>query len=189
MKPNKNQVTLIGMLILLAYTLGLTEPQEESSDSTKIAIIRSANVLYLYMNDSIAKTYKIAVGKKATPTPVGNFRIANKVVNPGWYPQGKDPVPPSVSANPVGTRWLGLSEKGYGIHGTNKPSSIGKMASKGCIRMNNIDVEDLFELVKIGTPVEIMEKEESVEIAKTNSEIKIVTENYPMQVSTRMLTK
>ncbi|MDI6784506.1 MAG: L,D-transpeptidase, partial [bacterium] len=62
MKPNKNRLTLIGMLILLAYTLGLTESEEESSDTAKIVIIRSANMLYLYRNDSIAKTYKIAVG-------------------------------------------------------------------------------------------------------------------------------
>lgn len=145
------------MFILLVYTLGLAEPDEENADTTKIIIIRSANTLCLYVNDSMVKTYKIAVGKKATPTPVGNFRIVNKIVNPGWYPQGKDPIPAGVASNPVGTRWLGLSEKGYGIHGTNKPSSIGKMASKGCIRMKNKDVEELFALVTIGTPVEIIE--------------------------------
>lgn len=157
MKPIKTQLTLIGMMILLGYTLGLTEPEEERSDSTKIVIIRSANMLYLYNCGTVIKTYKIAVGKKATPTPAGKFRIVNKIVNPGWYPLGKDPVPAGVSSNPVGTRWMGLNEKGYGIHGTNQPQSIGKKASKGCIRMNNKDVEELFDLVKVGTPVEIID--------------------------------
>jgi lipoprotein-anchoring transpeptidase ErfK/SrfK len=63
-------------------------------------------------------------------------------------------VPPGPS-NPLGTRWLGLSVKGFGIHGTNVPQSIGKNASHGCIRMRNSDVEELFELVQVGDAVEI----------------------------------
>ncbi len=122
MNPAKTQLTLIGMLILFAYTLSSAEPENESSDTTKIVIIRSANTLYLYNGDSIVKHYKIAVGKKATPTPVGSFKIVTKVVNPGWFPKGKESVAGGISANPVGSRWMGLSEKGYGIHGTNKPS-------------------------------------------------------------------
>jgi L,D-transpeptidase ErfK/SrfK len=189
MKPAKTQLTLIGMLILLAYSLGIAEPDEESSASTKIIIIRAANTLYLYSGDTILKTYKIAVGKKATPTPVGEFKIVNKIVNPGWFPQGKDSVPAGVSANPVGTRWMGLSEKGYGIHGTNKPSSIGKMASKGCIRMNNKDAEELFAMVKIGTPVDIIDKVEPVEVAQSNPEVILIADSYTIPTSTHWLTK
>jgi hypothetical protein len=59
-------------------------------------------------------------------------------------------------ANPLGTRWMGLGYKGYGIHGTNMPLSIGKAASHGCIRMRNQDVEDLFERVQIGDPVDLL---------------------------------
>jgi lipoprotein-anchoring transpeptidase ErfK/SrfK len=57
--------------------------------------------------------------------------------------------------NPVGTRWLGLNRKGYGIHGTNNPRSIGKRASHGCVRMRNRDVEDLFARVAVGDVVEL----------------------------------
>ena len=63
-------------------------------------------------------------------------------------------MPPGKS-NPLGTRWLGLSHKGYGIHGTNRPDSIGKNASHGCIRMRNREVEELFKLVAVGDQVEL----------------------------------
>jgi len=59
-------------------------------------------------------------------------------------------------ANPLGTRWMGLGYKGYGIHGTNMPLSIGKAASHGCIRMRNRDVEDLFNRVEVGDAVELL---------------------------------
>ena len=66
-------------------------------------------------------------------------------------------IPPG-KANPLGTRWIGLSRKGYGIHGTNNPRSIGRRASHGCIRMRNRDVEELFEMVAVGDRVEISER-------------------------------
>lgn len=189
MNPAKTQLTLIGMLILFAYTLSSAEPENESSDTTKIVIIRSANTLYLYNGDSIVKHYKIAVGKKATPTPVGSFKIVTKVVNPGWFPKGKESVAGGISANPVGSRWMGLSEKGYGIHGTNKPSSIGKNASKGCIRMNNKDVEELFPLVAVGTSVNIIDKIESEETPQPHPEIYLVADSNSMPTSMYRLTK
>jgi len=85
--------------------------------------------------------------------PDGKFHVTNRVSNPTYYHQGKkvDPGP----QNPVGTRWIGLDEKGYGIHGTNAPSSIGKSASHGCIRMAKKDLEEFFEMVRPGDVVEI----------------------------------
>ena len=79
--------------------------------------------------------------------------MIRRVTNPTWYHAGKV-VPPGKN-NPVGSRWIGLSEKGYGIHGTNAPGSIGRNVSHGCIRMRNRDVEQLFELVKVGDVVEL----------------------------------
>jgi lipoprotein-anchoring transpeptidase ErfK/SrfK len=78
----------------------------------------------------------------------------DRVPDPTWYGKGKV-VPPGKN-NPVGTRWIGLSRKGYGIHGTNSPSSIGRNVSHGCIRMRNRDVEQLFEMVSIGDSVELV---------------------------------
>ena len=79
--------------------------------------------------------------------------IINRVQHPTWY--GPSGVVPPGKNNPLGSRWMGLSMKGYGIHGTNVPSSIGKAASHGCIRMRQTDLEELFELVTVGTIVEL----------------------------------
>jgi hypothetical protein len=111
--------------------------------------------LYLYRERQLYQTYKIAVGKINTPSPVGKFRIANKVTNPVWYPgNGRKPIGAGPS-NPLGRYWLGLSLKGYGIHGNNSSRSIGKPVSGGCFRMDNDEIKELFRLVPVGTPVEI----------------------------------
>ena len=110
--------------------------------------------LLLLEDGELKKIYPIAVGKPKTPSPVGSFQIANRVVNPTWYgPQG--PVRPG-KANPLGTRWMGIGYKGYGIHGTNAPSSIGKAASHGCIRMRTKDAEELFQQVAVGDEVQLL---------------------------------
>ena len=100
------------------------------------------------------RVYDVAVGKPSTPSPEGEFRVVTRVAHPTYYHAGKV-VGPGKS-NPLGTRWLGLSVAGYGIHGTNVPQSIGKHASHGCIRMRNRDVEELFELVPVGLTVELL---------------------------------
>lgn len=99
------------------------------------------------------KVYDIAVGKGSTPSPTGSFHIVVRVVDPTYYHEGKVIAP--GPRNPLGTRWMGVGYKGYGIHGTNAPKSIGKAASHGCIRMAKRDLEELFAVVKVGDEVEI----------------------------------
>lgn len=94
--------------------------------------------LSLYHNGKLVKIYPIAVGKMLTRTPVGEFVIVSRQMNPG---------------GPFGVMWLSLSKQGYGIHGTNDPSSIGKAVSHGCIRMYNRDVLNLAQMVPNGTKV------------------------------------
>ncbi len=120
----------------------------------KIALIEDGRVV---------KVYPVAIGKSSTPSPQGSFHIASRIQHPTWYQPGKVVGP--GPANPLGTRWMGLGYKGYGIHGTNLPLSIGKAASHGCIRMRNRDVEELFALVEIGDPVELV-TEVSPELAQ-----------------------
>ena len=110
--------------------------------------------LALVEDGKVVKTYPVAVGKPSTPSPAGVFTIERRVMNPTYAHDGRI-VPPGPS-NPVGSRWMGLSIKGYGIHGTNVPSSIGKAASHGCIRMGKADVEDLFSRVAVGDEVELV---------------------------------
>lgn len=109
--------------------------------------------LALVDNGEVVKIYPIAVGATHTPSPQGNFTIVRRVSNPTWSHKGKV-VEPGKN-NPVGSRWMGLSLKGYGIHGTNAPRSIGKAASHGCFRMGKKDVEELFTLVKVGDTVAV----------------------------------
>jgi len=124
----------------------------------KIALIEDGRVV---------KVYPVAVGKHTTPTPSGSFHIASHVLYPTWYQPGV--VVPPGPANPLGTRWMGLGYKGYGIHGTNRPKSIGKAASHGCIRMRNQDVEELFTLVQVGDEVDLV-TEVDEELAKAFSD-------------------
>jgi len=117
--------------------------------------------LALLEDGNVVRIYRVAVGKASTPSPTGTFKVVNRVTNPTYYHKGQ--VVAAGKGNPVGTRWMGLSAKGYGIHGTNQPNSIGKAASTGCIRMGKRDLEELFELVTVGDPVEIRgERDEQV---------------------------
>ena len=108
------------------------------------------------------EVYDVAVGKPSTPSPVGTFTIVNRVAHPTYYRPGVVIGP--GDRNPLGTRWMGLSEKGYGIHGTDQPGSIGYAKSHGCIRLRNADVERLFERLRAGDVVEL-HAERTAEIA------------------------
>jgi len=125
--------------------------------------------LALIENDRIVRIYPVAVGAPVSPSPVGSFSIVNRVSNPAYYKTGKVVGP--GSANPVGTRWIGLSAKGYGIHGTDAPASIGFAKSHGCIRLRNRDIEQLFERVRAGDVVEL-HAERTPEIAQLFAESK-----------------
>ncbi|HEY3973065.1 MAG TPA: L,D-transpeptidase [Candidatus Sulfotelmatobacter sp.] len=104
-------------------------------------------------NGNIIATFSVAVGAAASPSPTGDFHIVSRVANPTYYRPGT--VIPSGKDNPVGTRWVGLSQKGYGIHGTNAPRSVGHAASHGCIRLRNREMEQLFSMLRTGDVVQI----------------------------------
>src|SRR5215831_7355795 len=104
-------------------------------------------------NGAVIATFQVAVGAKFSPSPIGESTIISRVSNPTYYHHGT--VIPTGKDNPVGTRWVGLNVKGYGIHGTNAPASIGRAASHGCIRLRNRDIERLFTMLRIGDVVQI----------------------------------
>lgn len=114
--------------------------------------------LHFYRNGKLVKSYRIAAGQAAYPTPTGSYVVTSMLMNPTWYPPNSEwakdskPIPPGV-ANPLGTRWIGTSAPAVGIHGTPDDASIGTYASHGCIRMHIWEVEDLFRRVVIGMPV------------------------------------
>jgi hypothetical protein len=149
-------------LLLLASSsalggdLKLTKARAEiasASAERRIVVSIPDRELALIEDGYALKVYPVAVGTRRTPSPTGRFRIINRVVSPAYYHKG-EVIPPGKS-NPLGNRWMGLNKKGYGIHGTNVPNSIGKAASHGCIRMAKRDVEELFDIVRVGDVVEI----------------------------------
>jgi hypothetical protein len=131
----------------------LTEPADKSllahpaqpapPGPVEVVIDPKRNRLRVYIGGKLHKTYPIALGKRETPTPIGDYKVINKHLDWGGG---------------FGTRWIGLNVPWgiYGIHGTNRPDSIGHDASHGCVRMLNFQVEELYRLVRIGTPVRIM---------------------------------
>jgi hypothetical protein len=154
---------VVGAVVLLwsAQLLGADAPATADVDNRRVAS-PPLHVLVISLPDRklavtqdarVLKVYSVAVGVAASPSPTGTLRIINKVANPTYYHRGNVVAP--GKSNPLGDRWMGLNEKGYGIHGTNVPSSIGHAASHGCIRMRKPDLEDLFNLVRVGDVVEI----------------------------------
>lgn len=126
-----------------------------------VVIHRGVNKLYLYNGMHLRHIFGVATGQSVYPTPLGRFHVIVKWRNPWWYPpaapwaKGEKPIPPGPG-NPLGTRWMGISSPGVGIHGTNNESSIGYSVSHGCIRMHVRDAESLFNSIDIGTTVYIV---------------------------------
>jgi lipoprotein-anchoring transpeptidase ErfK/SrfK len=147
----KKLAALAGVLAMAAAEALAQE--KAARPNRKIVISIPDRKLAVLEDDRVVRVFDTAVGAAATPSPNGTFTIINREKDPTWYYKGRT-VPPG-KANPLGTRWLGLSISGYGIHGTNVPSSIGHNASHGCIRMRNRDVEQLFEMVAVGDTVEL----------------------------------
>jgi lipoprotein-anchoring transpeptidase ErfK/SrfK len=125
------------------------------NEKMSIVVDKSMNILTLKSGERILKTYRVATGINNC-TPVGTFKIINKIVDPPWYTAG-GVIPPDSPKNILGSRWLGLSAQGYGIHGTTEPQSIGSQATSGCVRMKNAEVEELYSLIPQGAEVIIVD--------------------------------
>jgi lipoprotein-anchoring transpeptidase ErfK/SrfK len=136
-----------------AQTVKLTAVDGADRHTRVVLISIPDRKLAVIEDGEVIATFPVAVGAAASPSPTGDFQIVNRISNPTYYRPGT--VIPSGKDNPVGTRWVGLSQKGYGIHGTNAPRSVGYAASHGCIRLRNRDVERLFAMVRTGDLVRI----------------------------------
>jgi lipoprotein-anchoring transpeptidase ErfK/SrfK len=142
-----------------------------SISDRRLAVIEGGNVLAYF---------PVAVGAAVSPSPTGEFEIVNRVSNPAYYHAGV--VMAASEKNPVGTRWIGLNLKGYGIHGTNAPKSIGRAASHGCIRLRNRDVERLYAMLRVGDAVSIRGERDD-EIAQVFGGAQVATADVPAETS------
>ena len=155
--PKKLVVAVLAIIFavpLLAQDSTPDNDDSENDDSGRVVLVSLVDrQLAVIQDGEVIATFQVAVGADVTPSPAGEFKVVNRVENPTYYHPGL--VIPAGKNNPLGSRWLGLSEKGYGIHGTNAPGSIGHAASHGCIRLRNRDIERLFTLVNVGDTVKI----------------------------------
>jgi len=120
-----------------------------------VVVDKSQNILTLKSDGNILKTYRVSTGKDFS-TPTGNFTIRNKITDPTWYTVGSV-VGPGSPNNILGSRWMGISKQGYGIHGTTESKSIGKQVTAGCVRMTNPEVEELYSILPAGAEVVIVD--------------------------------
>jgi len=157
--PDKNPWVLDAGNDLLIPSLWIVPPTKSRAIVINVPEMR----LYRFNNKkNLVTTHPVTVGERETPTPIGTFRVVDKKINPQWdiperlqYKYKEKSVPPGDD-NPIGKYWLGLSCRGYGIHGTDNPWSVGRIISNGCIRMYPEDMEKLFPDVRKGTVVEII---------------------------------
>jgi hypothetical protein len=168
---SRNEINKVILLILTVALPGSTvataqqasnllhDPTTKSARQVVVSI--PDRKLALVEDGRTLKVYAVAVGAPESPSPEGEFKVITRIENPTFYKPGTVIEP--GKDNPLGTRWIGINRKGYGIHGTNVPASIGKAASHGCIRMNQGDLEELFAVLRPGDVVHIRaERDEEV---------------------------
>lgn len=149
-----NGMAWCSLAALLLMAVAEASAQEKGAQSERRLVVSIPDRrLALMEAGRVVRVYPVAVGAAVSPSPSGSFRVVNRVSRPTYYHPGIV-IPPGAD-NPLGTRWIGLDRKGYGIHGTNQPRSIGHAASHGCIRMSRADLEQLFAMVRVGDVVEI----------------------------------
>lgn len=158
---SKLAMVAVAAVMMAARAMAFETPRQTPQQQIAVHVEKRVIVvslldrkLALIVDGQVKKIYTVAVGKPSTPSPVGSFTIERRAANPTYHHNGKTVL--SGPGNPVGTRWMGLSIPGYGIHGTNEPKSIGKAASHGCIRMAQADLEEFYALVAVGDTVELI---------------------------------
>ena len=154
----KNQVTVQLIKKINRLSSDILRPGMKLKIPTyKLSLVadKSQNTLILKAGEEVLKTYIVSTGENNS-TPVGVFKITNKLVNPTWYTSGAV-VAPGNPKNLLGTRWLGINAKGYGIHGTTEPEKLGQQVTAGCIRMKNEEVEELYDFITPGTELTIVD--------------------------------
>jgi hypothetical protein len=139
----------------------LTRKEVASEYPSYLTLDRGSFTLRLWRELKLAKTYTVAVGQEGLETPEGLYAIEEKEENPSWHVPDSawagdlaGQVIPPGPADPIKARWMGIYE-GAGIHGTEETESLGSAASHGCVRMSIPDVEELYDLIEVGTPIYI----------------------------------
>ncbi len=130
------------------------------ANNSRLVVDLSDRRSYVYHNEQLSASYPVAIGKEGWQTPTGSFKVLQMRKNPVWrHPLTGEVVQKGVN-NPLGSRWIGFWSDGrsqIGFHGTNDKQLVGQAVSHGCLRMENQDIEKIYEKVAIGTPVIVRE--------------------------------
>jgi lipoprotein-anchoring transpeptidase ErfK/SrfK len=172
MKTTNNNLKRGTKWILAVLILLSIGARAQETVTRQIVVSIPDRKLAIVENGTVVKIYPVAVGAENSPSPTGSFTIVNRLTDPTYYHKGTV-IGPGAD-NPLGNRWIGLNQKGYGIHGTNVQSSIGKAASHGCIRLGRKDLIDLFTRVQVGNVVEIHGDRDEF-VAKTFGTSEVIT--------------
>lgn len=141
---------------------GLLQPGQKlriPSDSARVVVDLQARWALYFLGDEVAAAWPVGIGRPGEETPPGEYTAIEKTEKPSWMKVGQEPIPFGDPRNPLGTRWIGWARGGakttYGFHGTKEPESIGREASDGCVRFHNEDVEELFQILPEGAPIQV----------------------------------
>ncbi len=170
MLKTQSRSRMVRIAVAAAFGVAVAAKGSAQSSTPSPALLRPRRQVVVSIPDrklavledgKVLRVFQVAVGADVSPSPTGEFQISHRLTNPTYYHPGV--VIPAGPNNPLGPRWVGLSQKGFGIHGTNQPLSIGKAASHGCSRMRNREIEQFFEMVSIGDTVSIRgERDEQI---------------------------
>lgn len=161
--------------VVLMAILFLCLPMSAFADTDHLILINlTTNQLSFFENGNYIGTFPVTTGRNSTPTPEGTFCIINKYKNKEYH---RKKIPGGAPNNPLGTRWLGLNEKEYGIHGTNREGTIGRRESNGCIRMHDRDIQWLYDRVTLQTKVIISRFHTSPEYAAYKLGYRVISWN------------
>jgi lipoprotein-anchoring transpeptidase ErfK/SrfK len=129
------------------------------TEPVRVLVDLDARWALFLIGNEVAAAWPVGIGRPGEETPVGTYSVRNKLENPPWMKEGQEPIPYGDPRNPLGTRWIGWSREGaktsYGFHGTWDPASVGQASSDGCVRFLNQDVEELFQILPEGAPIQI----------------------------------
>jgi lipoprotein-anchoring transpeptidase ErfK/SrfK len=155
---NPSVMTFPGNVIELPNLQNVDQLLPPVEEEVRLLIRLKKRRVYVYRGEELHVSFPIAVGKQGWETPKGNFKVLDMKKDPSWQNPFSGEVIPPGRDNPLGSRWIGFWTNGknyIGFHGTPNEGSVGRAASHGCIRMFDKDVQKMFELVKVGTPVAV----------------------------------
>lgn len=181
-------LVLVGAALLLPHRSARAVMPEEALAPNRLEVDLSERKLYVYSGGELMNTFPVGIGEEGHETPTGDLTIDRIIWNPDWVPpeaewaEDKTRKAPGHPDNPMRGAKLFFEYPDYYIHGTDEPATVGEPASKGCLRMNVVDVNNLAEWVqKVGG--ESRSEEWFSQVRSSDTDMREVTLPDPVPIS------